>query len=223
MSSASSEATDQHGAESGPAFEGVGQEAQSTVPRNEGGEVSSTIYVGNLFFNVTEKDLAEEFGKVGVVTTSSVIYDTRGLSKGFGFVTFSDPDAARRAMDMHGQYFEGRPLSIQYARRVRDEQRDEFVPTQTLFIGNMAFEMTDKDLNDLFRGIPNVTDVRVAIDRRTGQPRGFAHADFTDIPSATSALQILNGKEVFNRKLRVNYSVFKEKPSAAGSSDGSQA
>ncbi|KAK4987894.1 hypothetical protein LTR28_001805, partial [Elasticomyces elasticus] len=53
-------------------------------------------------------------------------------------------------------------------------------PTKTLFIGNMSFQMSDKDLNDLFREIRNVLDVRVAIDRRTGQPRGFAHADFID-------------------------------------------
>jgi RNA recognition motif-containing protein len=70
----------------------------------------------------------------------------------------------------------------------------------------MSFEMSDKDLNDLFRDIKNVMDVRVAIDRRTGQPRGFAHADFIDVASATKAMEVLKGKEVYGRELRVDYS-----------------
>ena len=76
-------------------------------------------------------------------------------------------------------------------------------PSKTLFIGNLAFEMSDADLNKLFRDIRNVIDVRVAIDRRTGQPRGFAHADFVDIASAQKAQELLAGQEIYGRKLRV--------------------
>lgn len=70
----------------------------------------------------------------------------------------------------------------------------------------MAFDMSDRELNNLFRDIRNVVDVRVAIDRRTGQPRGFAHADFTDVESAKEAMVALSGKEVCGRALRVDYS-----------------
>lgn len=70
----------------------------------------------------------------------------------------------------------------------------------------MSFEMTDRDLNQLFRGIRNVVDVRVAIDRRTGQPRGFAHADFIDTKSAADAMKVLSEKETYGRRLRLDYS-----------------
>ena len=80
-------------------------------------------------------------------------------------------------------------------------------PSKTLFIGNMAFDMSDQDLNDLFRDVKNVIDVRVAIDRRTGQPRGFAHADFLDVASAEKAMESLQGKEIYGRKLRLDFSV----------------
>jgi RNA recognition motif-containing protein len=79
-------------------------------------------------------------------------------------------------------------------------------PSKTLFIGNLAFEMSDADLNKLFREIRNVIDVRVAIDRRTGQPRGFAHADFVDVESAVKGKEALTGKEVYGRELRVDFS-----------------
>jgi nucleolin len=62
------------------------------------------------------------------------------------------------------------------------------------------------NLADLFRSIKNVLDVRVAIDRRSGQPRGFAHADFTDVESAVTAKQALEQKSVYGRQLRVDYS-----------------
>ena len=70
----------------------------------------------------------------------------------------------------------------------------------------MSFDMSDRDLNNLFREIKNVIDVRVAIDRRTGQPRGFAHADFVDIASAERAMGELSGKVVSGRALRVDFS-----------------
>lgn len=70
----------------------------------------------------------------------------------------------------------------------------------------MSFQMSDKDLNDVFKEIRNVLDVRVAIDRRSGQPRGFAHADFIDVDSAKAAKEVLENKTVFGRRLRVDYS-----------------
>jgi nucleolin len=79
-------------------------------------------------------------------------------------------------------------------------------PSKCLFIGNMSFQMSDKDLNELFRNITNVLDVRVAVDRRSGQPRGFCHADFIDVPSAQAAKEILAKKEIYGRQLRVDFS-----------------
>ena len=101
-------------------------------------------------------------------------------------------------------------MVVQYALKKKkfisgDPDGPKNHPTRTLFVGNMSFEMTDQDLNDLFREIRNVKDVRVAIDRRTGQPRGFAHADFDDVDSAMQAMKQLDGKEIYGRRLRVDY------------------
>ena len=61
-------------------------------------------------------------------------------------------------------------------------------------------------LIDLFREIRDVLDVRVAIDRRSGQPRGFAHADFVDVAAAQRAKETLENKVVYGRNLRVDFS-----------------
>lgn len=88
----------------------------------------------------------------------------------------------------------------------RNNSRGPVDPSKTLFIGNIPFEMSDADLNKLFKDIKNVIDVRVAIDRRTGQPRGFAHADFKDVESAVAGKDALANQELYGRKLRVDYS-----------------
>lgn len=123
------------------------------------------------------------------------------------------PDAEAAVENLDMQVFEGRNLVVQFnqakerqARTFDENSAPPSTPSKTLFVGNMSFEMSDKDLNDLFRDIRNVMDVRVAIDRRSGQPRGFAHADFIDVASATKAREILSEKVIYGRKLRVDFS-----------------
>jgi RNA recognition motif-containing protein len=140
--------------------------------------------------------------------------NTANHDSSFGYIDYSTQEAADAALErLNMSLFEGRRITVQYAARPSgnlDTQTSQHKPlnppSKTLFIGNMSFEMTDRDLTNLFRGVRNVIDVRVAIDRRTGQPRGFAHADFIDIKSAMEAMKLLREKEIYGRKLRVDFS-----------------
>ena len=80
-------------AQASAAAEAVGSAAgnASNYVRSVGGsssaaqpaiEESNTVYVGNLFFDVTAEDLRKEFAKAGGVENVKIIYDQRGLSKG---------------------------------------------------------------------------------------------------------------------------------------------
>lgn len=139
-----------------------------------------------------------------------------GVGVRFGYVGFKDIETATKAIRMlDSEYLEGRRITVHYARPPSDRPpRDpkegpeptKNPPSPTLFIGNMPFDMSDKDLNSLFSKVKNVTDVRVAIDRRTGQPRGFAHADFLDVESAQKAMQYFAALEVNGRILRLDFS-----------------
>jgi nucleolin len=70
--------------------------------------------------------------------------------------------------------------------------------------------MSDADLNKLFKDVKNVIDVRVAIDRRTGQPRGFAHADFVDVESAQKGMEFLEQQNIYGRKLKIDFAQNRE-------------
>ena len=123
---------------------------------------------------------------------------------------FDTLDAARAAIGgMHMQVFEGRRLSLNFAQTnfsTMSDPKPVGQPTRTIYIGNIPFEMTDRELNDIFKDMYNLIDVRVAVDRRTGQPRGFCHAEFVDVESAQAAFEMLNKMAPYGRKLRLDYS-----------------
>lgn len=138
----------------------------------------------------------------------------------FGYVEYETIEQATAAIEaMHSTVFEGRRMIVNY-RASTKRSLDKNEPSKTLFIGNLAFEMSDSDLHKLFRDIRNVIDVRVAIDRRTGQPRGFAHADFIDVESAVKAFEALEGKEIYGRRLRIDYSVGTARNRRGGDREG---
>jgi RNA recognition motif-containing protein len=125
----------------------------------------------------------------------------------FGYVQFDTIDSAKRAIEaMHMRVFEGRRAVVQYAQNNIAHHRALKPASKTIYIGNLPFEMTDRDLNELFKDIVNVIDVRVSVDRRTGMFRGFAHAEFINVESARVGFEILSKKAPYGRKLRLDYS-----------------
>ncbi|OQE07045.1 hypothetical protein PENVUL_c015G08785 [Penicillium vulpinum] len=172
---------------------------------SEGPVPKTTLYVGNLFFDVTAEDLRKQFEKYGVVENALIVHDARGLSKGFGYVTFSTVEEATQAItQQHGGIMEGREVVVQFSNTTYRSMADN-KPSKTLYLGNVPYELTDQDLQDLFDDVPGVTDVRIPVDRRTGLPRGFGHIDFKDLASASNAKEVLSRKAPYGRKLTVSF------------------
>jgi cold-inducible RNA-binding protein len=73
-----------------------------------------------------------------------------------------------------------------------------------LYVGNLSFETTENDLQDLFEKHGKVTEVSLLMDRMTGKSRGFAFVTMSDTAEANAAMTALNGKEVNGRTLNVN-------------------
>lgn len=78
-------------------------------------------------------------------------------------------------------------------------------PTRTLFVANLAHEMTDTDYTQMVRELDGVNDFRLALDRQTGAPRGYAHVDFASVEHATQAKNALASKTVKGRVLYVDF------------------
>ncbi|MBU0894810.1 MAG: RNA-binding protein [Nanoarchaeota archaeon] len=76
------------------------------------------IYVGNLAFSIDSEKLKELFTQFGDIEEATVIQDKfSGRSKGFGFVTFKDDEAAKKAIaEMNDKEVEGRQLKVNEAK-----------------------------------------------------------------------------------------------------------
>jgi cold-inducible RNA-binding protein len=73
-----------------------------------------------------------------------------------------------------------------------------------LYVGNLSFETTENDLQDLFEQHGKVSEVALMMDRMTGKSRGFAFVTMENKAEADAAMAALNGKEVNGRTLNVN-------------------
>ena len=76
--------------------------------------------------------------------------------------------------------------------------------SKKIYVGNLPFSTTDAELRRLFEQHGTVDTVNVITDRETGRPRGFAFVEMSDPQSASAAIEVLNGRELDGRPLRVN-------------------
>jgi nucleolin len=141
---------------------------------------SSSLFVGNLSWNVDEDWLQRTFESIGGVTGARIITDRNtGRPKGFGYVDFETAEHAQKAMELNGTDVDGRPLKLDLAqskpaggekRTFNDKISAE---SATLFVGNMSFNATQDSLFELFAEAGEVVSVRIPTDRDTGEVKGY--------------------------------------------------
>jgi cold-inducible RNA-binding protein len=92
--------------------------------------------------------------------------------------------------------------------------------TMKLYVGNLSFETTENDLQDLFEEHGQVSEVALMTDRVTGKSRGFAFVTMNDKAEAEAAITAINGKEMHGRTLNVSEARPREQRSRPGYKPG---
>lgn len=83
------------------------------------------LFVKNLDPSIDDEKLRNIFGEFGTITSAVVMKDDKGVSKGFGFVCYSDSQEATNAqVNLNKKMIEGKPLYVALAQR-RDERKQE--------------------------------------------------------------------------------------------------
>jgi len=83
------------------------------------------------------------------------------------------------------------------------EMQEQFMSTK-LYVGNLPYQTTESDLQQLFESSGSVASINVVRDRATGQARGFAFVEMSDVDSAQRAIKDLDRHEYGGRQLTVN-------------------
>ncbi len=89
-----------------------------------------------------------------------------------------------------------------------------------LFVGNLSYETTENDLQDLFAQAGAVTSVNLMQDRATGRPRGFAFVEMATEADTAKAISMFNGQDLKGRALTVNEARPREERGGGGYGGG---
>ena len=73
-----------------------------------------------------------------------------------------------------------------------------------MYIGNLAYNVTEEDLTEAFSEFGNVESVNIIKDRFSGQSKGFGFVDMPDNSEADKAIKALNGSRMKGRDIKVN-------------------
>ena len=73
-----------------------------------------------------------------------------------------------------------------------------------LYVGNLAWAVSDQDLRDLFSEAGTVESSQVIMDRETNRSRGFGFVEMGTDEAADAAIKKLNGRDLKGRAIRVN-------------------
>lgn len=145
----------------------------------ENAEAATTLFAGSLSWGVGDSVLHEAFKDFEGLVSARVVTDKMsGRSRGFGYVEFSDSDAATKAYEaMQGQELDGRALNLDYAKprsdvnprdRAADRAKkhgDSVSPeSDTLFVGNLPFDVDQDSVREFFSAGREVVSVRLPSD-----------------------------------------------------------
>lgn len=85
-----------------------------------------------------------------------------------------------------------------------------------LYVGSLAYSVTDDKLKELFAEAGTVVSAQVIVDRDSNQSKGFGFVEMSSDDEAKEAIKLLNGKDVDGRSLVVNEARPKEDRSGGG-------
>ena len=89
-----------------------------------------------------------------------------------------------------------------------------------LFVGNLSFNTTENELQDLFATCGSVSEVNLITDRMSGRSKGFAFVTMGTPEEAQSAIESLNGKNINGRDMNVSEARPREERSDRGFGGG---
>lgn len=182
------------------------------------GNKFTNLYIKNIPGEFKDEDFKTAFDKFGAITSSKVIFDAEGKSKGFGFVNYTTPDEAKAAITEMNNFeiAEGKKLVVTRAQKKAEREkqlRERFEAMKlerqkkyagvNLYIKNLSDEIDDERLRNEFSGFGSITSAVVMKDRATDKSKGFGFVCFSAQEEAMKAMSEMNGRMLDGKPLYV--------------------
>lgn len=90
----------------------------------------------------------------------------------------------------------------------------------SIYVGNLAYQVTESDLSEVFAEYGTVKQVQLPTDRETGRMRGFGFVEMSSDTEEQAAIDALDGAEWMGRDLKVNKAKPKEDRRSSGGGGG---
>ncbi|XP_067915483.1 RNA-binding protein 28 isoform X2 [Heterodontus francisci] len=186
----------------------------------------TTVFVRNLPASAVGERLEEIYSELGPVKHCFVVKEKGSQTcRGFGYVTFSLPEDAQRALK-EVTFYDGQKLSASLAKKkllrkkAAPKERPKINTKQQtlkktqrkarLIVRNLSFKCSEDDLKTIFSQYGTVLEVHIPT-KEDGKMRGFAFVQLKNLLEAGKALKGMNLKEIKGRPVAVDWAVAKDK------------
>jgi len=124
-----------------------------------------------------------------------------GRAVGYAYIKFGSEDAANRALEQHKDLtIKGRKIKIEHADSSKKHDQTLKALNVALLKG-LSFKATEQDIQHFFRDY-SVKQIKLAIDEKTGRPKGFCFVEFNNKEDMHKVLEIAN-PEILGRKFTI--------------------
>ncbi|KAG6679282.1 hypothetical protein I3842_14G122700 [Carya illinoinensis] len=168
-----------------------------------------TLWIGDLQYWVDESYLHSCFAHTGEVVSIKIIRNKiTGQPEGYGFVEFVSHAAAERILQTYnGTQMPGteQTFRLNWASFGIGEKRPDAGPEHSIFVGDLAPDVTDYLLQETFRvQYPSVRGAKVVTDPNTGRSKGYGFVKFSDEAERNRAMTEMNGVYCSTRPMRIS-------------------
>jgi len=159
------------------------------------------LYVGNLSWSVTWRELKDHMKSTGGdVTRADILQTPDGRSKGCGIVEFATAEEASEAIaTLNDSELMGRQI---FVREDREAEKAADAVSKRVYVGNLAYGVAWQDLKDHMREAGEVQFAEVMM-MQDGRSKGCGIVEFVDAEGAQNAIETLNDTELCGRQIFV--------------------
>ncbi|KAK4796851.1 hypothetical protein SAY86_029177 [Trapa natans] len=167
-----------------------------------------SLWIGDLQPHMDENYLASCFAHTGEVLSAKVIRNKQtGLPEGYGFIEFTTRAAADRILQTYNGSLmpnSDQNFRMNWATLGPGEKRQDDGPEYTIFVGDLAADVTDYVLQETFKAVySSVKGAKVVSDRMTGRSKGYGFVKFGEEAEQLRAMNEMNGRYCSSRPMRI--------------------